>query len=156
MTEVNDQFRAGFVAVVGRPNVGKSTLMNQILGQKIAAVSSKPQMTRKQQFGIFTNQEVQIVFVDTPGMHVAKHKLGDAMNKVAEYALLDADLILWILDGSMTPKPEDQLIADRINSLTQHPPVLMVLNKTDLLKGFGLITGYANPAGKRCERGKCL
>lgn len=133
MTEAGDQFRAGFVAVVGRPNVGKSTLMNQILGQKIAAVSSKPQMTRKQQFGIFTNDVMQIVFIDTPGMHVAKHKLGDAMNKVAEFALLDGDLILWILDGSAPPKPEDILIADRIKSLSQRPPVILVLNKVDLL-----------------------
>ncbi len=133
MTENNNEFRAGFVAVVGRPNVGKSTVMNRLVGQTVAAVSSKPQMTRKQQFGIYTDERVQIVFIDTPGMHVAKHKLGDAMNQAAEIALLDGDAILWIVDGGLPPKPEDLLISERIHGLENHPPLIMALNKTDLL-----------------------
>lgn len=133
MTENNNEFRAGFVAVVGRPNVGKSTVMNRLVGQTIAAVSSKPQMTRKQQFGIYTDDQVQIVFIDTPGMHVAKHKLGDAMNQAAEIALMDGDAILWIVDGGLPPKPEDLLISERIHGLENHPPLIMALNKTDLL-----------------------
>ena len=133
MTEQNETFRAGFISVVGRPNVGKSTLMNCILGQKVAAVSAKPQMTRKQQLGIYTDEKVQIVFVDTPGMHVAKHKLGSMMNQVAEFALMDADLVLWIVDGSYPPKQEDKLIAERITEINNCPPILMVLNKIDLL-----------------------
>ncbi len=133
LTDNESDFRAGFVAVVGRPNVGKSTVMNRLVGQTVAAVSAKPQMTRKQQFGIYTDDQVQIVFVDTPGMHVAKHKLGDAMNQAAEIALLDGDVILWIVDGGQPPKPEDVLIAERINALENRPPLLMALNKTDLL-----------------------
>lgn len=126
-------YKAGFVSVIGRPNVGKSTLMNVILGQKIAAVSPKPQTTRKQQLGILTNEEAQIVFVDTPGIHVARHKLGDYMNKVAESTLTDGDLIMWIVDISVEPTEEDRLIAQKINSLSSHPEVIIIGNKIDLV-----------------------
>lgn len=133
MNDQYENFHVGFVALVGRPNVGKSSLLNQILGQKIAAVSPKPQTTRRQQLGILTTDEMQIVFMDTPGLHIARHKLGDAMNQVAEYALTDADVIVWIVDGSESVTEEDRLIAERINGLRQSPPVLMLLNKSDLL-----------------------
>ncbi len=126
-------FKAGFVSVIGRPNVGKSTLMNVILGQKIAAVSPKPQTTRKQQLGILTNEEAQIVFVDTPGIHIARHRLGDYMNKVAESTLSDGDLIMWIVDISVEPTEEDRLIAQKINSLSSHPEVIIIGNKIDLV-----------------------
>jgi GTP-binding protein Era len=131
--ENNNPFKAGYVSVIGRPNVGKSTLLNSILGQKIAAVSPKPQTTRKQQLGILTNNEAQIVFVDTPGMHIAKHKLGDYMNKVAELALFDGDLIYWIVDVSVEPTEEDRLIAEKINAYPSHPELFLICNKTDLV-----------------------
>jgi len=133
MNETINEFRTGYVAVVGRPNVGKSTLLNKMLGQKIAAVSPKPQTTRKKQLGILTTETEQIIFMDTPGMHIAHHKLGDFMNQVAEITLLDGDLILWIVDASFIPTQEDRLIAERIVRINPRPPVILVLNKTDLI-----------------------
>ncbi len=131
--EPENTFKAGFVAVVGRPNVGKSTLINAILEQKIAAVSPKPQTTRKQQLGILTTDQAQIIFMDTPGLHIAHHKLGDYMNKVAELTLFDADLILWMVDVSVQPTEEDRLIAEKIAALSPRPELLMVFNKIDLI-----------------------
>src|SRR5215207_7714610 len=87
------EFRSAFVAIIGRPNVGKSTLVNALLGQKIAAVSPKPQTTRKRQLGILTTENAQVVFVDTPGLHNAKHKLGEFLNQEAQEALDGVDLI---------------------------------------------------------------
>ena len=127
-------YKAGFVAVVGRPNVGKSTLTNAFVGQKIAAVSPKPQTTRLNQLGILTDETMQIVFVDTPGIHEAKHALGEGMNAVAQEALKDADLILWLVDVSGDPHSEDRLIAERLKDIT---PVIQVLNKIDLVRDAG-------------------
>jgi GTP-binding protein Era len=132
-SEPGGSYKSGFVAVIGRPNVGRSTLLNAILGQKIAAVSPKPQTTRKQQLGILTNDLAQIIFMDTPGMHIARHKLGDYMNKVAELALFDGDLILWIVDVSVPPTEEDRLIAEKINAFSRRPELLIILNKIDLI-----------------------
>lgn len=132
MTEEN-KFHAGYVAVVGRPNVGKSTLVNTLLDQKIAAVSSKPQTTRRRQLGILTTETSQIIFVDTPGLHVPQHKLGDFMNQEAAESLHDADLVLWLVDASAPLTPEDKLIAERLNAIRKRPPVLMTLSKCDLV-----------------------
>jgi GTP-binding protein Era len=135
MSEIINQHRAGYVAVIGRPNVGKSTLVNTLLEQKIAAVSAKPQTTRRRQLGIISTPEIQVIFVDTPGLHVPQHKLGDYMNQEAVESLQDADLILWLVDASVAFNREDKLIADRLNALRQRAPVLMILTKVDMIDG---------------------
>lgn len=132
MSETN-KTRVGYVAVVGRPNVGKSTLVNTLMEQKIAAVSAKPQTTRRRQLGILTSKDAQIIFVDTPGLHVPQHKLGDFMNQEAVEGLRDADLILWLIDASAALTNEDRLIADRLNSIKKRAPVLIALSKCDLV-----------------------
>jgi len=136
--KINDPltFRSGYVAVVGRPNVGKSTLINAFIGQKIAAVSPKPQTTRLNQLGILTEEDVQIVFVDTPGIHEPKHKLGRGMNATALEALADADVVLWLVDISVSPQDEDVLIAER---LARFSPVIQALNKCDQIADQWLI-----------------
>ena len=108
----SEDHRSGVVAVVGRPNVGKSTLINRILGQKIAIVSPNPQTTRRRQLGIFTRAEGQILFIDTPGLHAPHHKLGEYMVKVAETAFHDADVILLLLDVSEEPEAGDRHLAE--------------------------------------------
>lgn len=132
-------YRAGFIAVMGRPNVGKSTLINAIIGQKIAAVSPRPQTTRQKQLGILTREDAQIIFVDTPGLHKPHHKLGEYMNKNAAEALEDADLILFIVDGSETPPhEEDRILISLLEALRSPPQVILVINKIDRVE-TGLI-----------------
>jgi len=124
--------RSGFVAVVGRPNVGKSTLMNQLVGQKVAIVSPKPQTTRSRILGILTRPDAQVIFVDTPGLHRPRHKLGQAMVAAATRAIPDADVVLFLVDVSVRPTDEDRMIAGLIRKHTE-APVILVLNKMDLL-----------------------
>lgn len=130
---VRAAFRSGYVAIAGRPNVGKSTLMNALLGQKVAAVSPRPQTTRLRQLGILTLEKGQIVLMDIPGLHTPVHKLGEFMNQVAEDSLRDADAIIWLVDGSAPPTEEDRRIAARLKALKNRPHFLLVLNKTDLV-----------------------
>ena len=137
MTEMNatqfDGFKSGYVALVGKPNVGKSTLLNDYVGQMIAAVSAKPQTTRRRQMGIITLDNAQIVFVDTPGMHKGAYKLRRFINEEAKFALMDADLILFIVDASLPQDSEDEALAAEIAALKEPPQVLLVLNKIDLI-----------------------
>lgn len=134
MEKQNSPFKAGFVSLVGRPNVGKSTLLNALMGQKIAAVSPRPQTTRRKQLGILSSDDCQIIFMDTPGIHQAHHKLGEFMNEVAAATLSDADVLLWLVDASRSPEIEDQLVASRLTVITRLPPVVLILNKADLVK----------------------
>ena len=126
-------FRAGFAAVVGRPNVGKSTLMNHFLGQKIAIISAKPQTTRRTQLGILSRPDAQIIFVDTPGMHEPRNPLGVYMVDVATRALNEADAVLFIVDVSVPPGPGDERLAELIRSRSEPGTVVLAMNKADRL-----------------------
>ena len=127
------EFRSAFVAILGRPNVGKSTLVNALLGQKIAAVSPKPQTTRKRQLGILTTDTAQLVFVDTPGIHNPRHKLGTFLNQEAQEALEGVDAVLWLVDGSVRPTEEDKQIASLLARLPRRTPLVLAANKMDLV-----------------------
>lgn len=127
-------YRAGFVAVIGKPNVGKSTLMNVLLQQKIAAVSPRPQTTRKRQLGILTIEQAQIIFVDTPGFHTPRHKLGEKMVKAALNAIEDADGLLFLLDVSEPLSQEDLDLAERLLPFQASKPLVIAFNKIDIAK----------------------
>jgi GTP-binding protein Era len=131
--EQGQQFRSAFVAILGRPNVGKSTLVNALLGQKIAAVSPKPQTTRKRQLGILTTDNAQLVFVDTPGIHSPRHKLGTFLNQEAEEALEGVDVILWLVEIPARPQEEDKQIAALLNRVPSRIPIVLAANKMDLM-----------------------
>ena len=128
---MNHKFKSGFVALIGRPNVGKSSLFNNFIGQKITITSEKPQTTRNSLRGILTTEDYQIVWVDTPGLHRPLHRLGDQMNRAAQLVLPDVDLILWVLDSSAGFTPADQKVADILKGTT--PPGFVLWNKDDLV-----------------------
>lgn len=135
--------RSGFITVIGRPNVGKSTLLNLVLGQKIAITSDKPQTTRDQILGIRTDDDAQFIFLDTPGIHQPRNRLGKHMVNVAEQAIAsDADVILWLVDISMPPSDEDRYIAALLKELVEAgaelPFLLLGANKIDSLTGVNL------------------
>jgi GTP-binding protein Era len=133
MQSESSHFKSGFVAVMGRPNVGKSTLINTLLGTKIAAVSPWPQTTRKQQMGILTLENAQIIFVDTPGVHRPHHKLGERMNEEAAGVLEECDLALFIVDINEIPTEEDRMLANLLIDTRRSIPILLALNKADLV-----------------------
>lgn len=126
---MNEKFKSGFTAIIGRPNVGKSTLMNHLIGQKIAITSKKPQTTRNRIQTVYTCEKGQIVFLDTPGIHKAKNKLGEYMVQVAERTLKDVDVILWLVEPTTYIGAGERHIADQLKTL--HIPVILVINKVD-------------------------
>lgn len=125
----NENFKSGFVAIVGRPNVGKSTLLNQIIGEKITITSNKAQTTRNKIQGIYTTDDEQIVFIDTPGIHKPKHQLGQYMVESALSTLNEVDLILFMVNVSEKMGPGDRFIMERLENV--HSPVFLVLNQID-------------------------
>lgn len=124
-------FRSGFAALIGRPNAGKSTLLNQVLGQKVAIVSDKPQTTRNRIQGIYTDDTMQVIFFDTPGIHKPKHKLGDFMNKEASDTFGDVDIICYLADASLPFGGGEAFICKQLAAVRR--PVLLLLNKIDLV-----------------------
>lgn len=128
----NKQYKSGFAALIGRPNVGKSTLMNCLIGQKIAITSKKPQTTRNKIQTVYTSDEGQIVFVDTPGIHKAKNKLGDYMVNVAEHSLKEVDVVLWLVEPTDYIGAGEQHIVEQLSKVKV--PVILVVNKIDTVK----------------------
>ena len=129
---MNDQYKSGFVTLIGRPNVGKSTLMNHLIGQKIAITSNKPQTTRNRIQTVYTCEKGQIVFVDTPGIHKAKNKLGEYMVNVAERTVNEVDAVLWLVEPTTFIGAGEQHIAKQLS--TVKTPVILVINKVDTVK----------------------
>ena len=129
---MNDQYKSGFAALIGRPNVGKSTLMNCLIGQKIAITSSKPQTTRNRIQTVLTSEEGQIVFVDTPGIHKAKNRLGDYMVNVVNRSLKEVDVILWLVEASDYIGAGGRRIIEQISKI--NTTVILVMNKIDMVK----------------------
>lgn len=136
MTETKTT-KTGFATLIGRPNVGKSTLMNQLIGQKIAITSNKPQTTRNRIQTVFTDERGQIVFLDTPGIHKAKNKLGDYMVNVAEHTLKEVDVILWLVEPTTFIGAGERHIIEKLNRV--NTPVILVVNKIDTVKNEELI-----------------
>lgn len=126
---MSENFKSGFVAIIGRPNVGKSTLMNQLIGQKIAITSKKPQTTRNRIQTVYTSERGQIVFLDTPGIHKAKNKLGEYMVNVAERTLQEADIVLWLVEPDTFIGAGERHIAEQLKNTKL--PVILVINKVD-------------------------
>ena len=138
-------FKSGFVAIIGRPNVGKSTLMNHLIGQKIAITSRKPQTTRNKIQTVYTDERGQVVFLDTPGIHKAKNKLGEYMVNVAQRTFKDADVILWLVEPTNFIGAGERHIADQLRLCKL--PVILVINKVDTVKKSevaGFIDAYRN------------
>lgn len=129
--------RSGFVGLIGRPNVGKSTLVNSIVGRKVAITSNKPQTTRNIIHGVYTDTDVQIVFVDTPGIHKPNHKLGKYLNKQAYYSIDDVDVILMLIDASMGLGKGDKFILERLEDINK--PVILVINKIDKINRLDVL-----------------
>ena len=130
--------KSGFVTLIGRPNVGKSTLMNQLIGQKIAITSNKPQTTRNKIQTVYTCEQGQIVFLDTPGIHKAKNKLGDYMVNVAQHTLSEVDVILWLVEPSTFIGAGERHIIEQLKKTKT--PVILVINKTDTVKREEILT----------------
>lgn len=136
MKEKNE-FKSGFAAVVGRPNVGKSTLINSLIGQKVVIMSDKPQTTRNKILCVLTHEDAQIIFIDTPGIHKPKHKLGEYMVRSAESSLAEVDIVLFVVDASEKSGPGEKYILERLANIKT--PVILVINKIDKVKKEALL-----------------
>lgn len=145
---MNETYKSGFAALIGRPNVGKSTLMNCLIGQKIAITSQKPQTTRNRIQTVYTSDEGQIVFVDTPGIHKAKNKLGDYMVHVAEHSLREVDVILWLVEPTDYIGAGEQHIIEQLKKAKA--PIILVINKIDTVKKEQLL-GYIDTYRKALD-----
>lgn len=129
---MRENYKSGFATLIGRPNVGKSTLMNRLIGQKIAITSNKPQTTRNRIQTVLTTEEGQIVFVDTPGIHKAKNKLGEYMVNIAERSLNEVDVVLWLVEPTTFIGAGERHIIDQLKKV--RTPVILVINKIDMAK----------------------
>ena len=142
---MENKHKSGFIAVIGRPNVGKSTLINSLIGQKIAIMSDKPQTTRNRILCILTQEDAQIVFLDTPGIHKPKHKLGEYMVRAAENTLKEVDAILFVVDATEDMGPGEFYILERLQATNK--PVILIVNKLDLIdkaRVLPIISRYAD------------
>lgn len=135
---MKENFKSGFVTLIGRPNVGKSTLMNYLIGQKVAITSNKPQTTRNRIQTVLTIEEGQIVFVDTPGIHKAKNKLGEYMVNIARHSLDDVDVALWLVEPSTFIGAGERHIIEQLKKI--NTPVILVINKIDMVKREEVLT----------------
>lgn len=133
-----DKFKSGFVTLIGRPNVGKSTLMNHMIGQKIAITSNKPQTTRNRIQTVYTDDLGQVIFIDTPGIHQAKNKLGEYMVNIAERTLSEVDVILWLVEPTTFISQGDVYIAEELKKTKT--PVMLIINKIDTVKKAEILT----------------
>ena len=143
INSVEKQFKSGFVSIIGRPNVGKSTFLNQVIGQKIAIMSDKPQTTRNKVQGVLTTSDSQLIFIDTPGIHKPKHKLGDFMMKVAINTLRGVDLVLFMVNAEEGFGRGEEFIIEKFQEVKT--PIFLVINKIDRIhpdKVFEVITSY--------------
>lgn len=147
--EENTQKKSGFVTLIGRPNVGKSTLMNHLIGQKIAITSDKPQTTRNRIQTVYTDQRGQIVFLDTPGIHKAKNRLGEYMVNVAERTLKEVDVILWLVEPDTFIGAGERHIAEQLNKVST--PVILVINKIDTIKNQNEILTFIDAYKDVCN-----
>lgn len=136
------KYKSGFVALIGRPNVGKSTLMNKLIGHKIAITSAKPQTTRNRIQTVYTDERGQVIFLDTPGIHKAKNKLGEYMVNIAERTISGVDLVLWLVEPTTFIGAGEQYIAEKLNKIKT--PVFLVINKIDTVKKEELLSVIAS------------
>jgi len=148
-TYMENNYKSGFVTLIGRPNVGKSTLMNQLIGQKIAITSDKPQTTRNRIQTVYTDERGQIIFLDTPGIHKAKNKLGEYMVSVAERTLKEVDVVLWLVEPTTHIGAGEQHIAEQLSQVKT--PVILVINKIDTLKNQEDILTFINAYKDVCQ-----
>ncbi|MBS4217115.1 GTPase Era [Bacillus sp. FJAT-49711] len=137
-SQKNNQYKSGFISIIGRPNVGKSTFLNHVIGQKIAIMSDKPQTTRNKVQGVLSTNDSQMIFIDTPGIHKPKHKLGDFMMKIAINTLKEVDLILCMINADEGFGKGDEFIIEKLKGV--RTPVFLVINKIDLVQPDKLLT----------------